>query len=64
MSCEYCKNNESLIHGFKKDKYQYWVDIEVDELVFDGIFEDGAYHERESINYCPMCGSKLGDSDD
>lgn len=59
MSCEYCKDGKPIAE-------------EDDNFVTIGRFDDlmivftteQIHLWNISINYCPMCGSKLGDSDD
>ena len=66
MSCEYCKNgkpfNKISNHENNTNALTLSMKIEDGYLVWD--WSDGHKGKRKKINCCPMCGSKLGDSDD
>lgn len=53
--CEYCQYEYPVIHT--EDIYAY-IDDE-NELCID--HDEGSLTETAQINYCPMCGRKLGD---
>lgn len=55
--CECCDYNSSRCCIFidHLDK-QWYMDIETSE--WDD-YDDGFVHQREYINYCPLCGRKL-----
>lgn len=73
--CEYCKNdgyykaNKSLIS--KKLRNNVYVDIQVNvkdkkliasiENLTMNIEDDNCFLPTKKINFCPMCGRKLGD---
>lgn len=53
--CEYCHTEEPLVSS--EDIFAY---IDSDgELCID--HDEGSLSELALINYCPMCGRKLGD---
>lgn len=60
MSCEYCNEEKDIF----KDACMYIPKgtSKLSLLCMD-CYENG-YMDSITINYCPMCGSKLGDSDD
>lgn len=60
MSCEYCKEETEIFRDANMYIPKGTKRLRV--LCMDG-FERG-YMDSVEINYCPMCGSKLGDSDD
>lgn len=63
--CEYCEGNETypLINVNEKSDpayqpYEAWVFIDDGKIVTENY--PGAI-ARTTINYCPMCGEKLGE---
>ena len=58
MSCEYCKDGTLILNG---DYTQVWISDLSTILVLE---KESDSIEEASINHCPMCSSKLGDSDD
>ena len=65
MSCEYCKNKKLL--GESNDEFE-GIDVGIVEnkLIVSGWYDSivGIEPLYIAINFCPHCGSKLGDSDD
>lgn len=57
MMCRYC-NYESDDNRIFIDPLtnEYYLDIET--MVWDS-YDDGFFHDKEYINYCPWCGRKL-----
>ena len=66
--CEYCILNKPIVdtYCFGKNSESHGIDL----IIFDNILEITAsgdtyepnFEETEiKINYCPMCGRKLGD---
>lgn len=55
--CRYC-NYESYDNRIFIDPLtnEYYLDIET--MVLDS-YDDGFFHDKEYINYCPWCGRKL-----
>ena len=68
MSCKYCEKDTDtdLIHYTEKRgrECELWVYINNGKLILENDFYDAPPTVSTIINYCPMCGSKLGDSDD
>lgn len=65
MACEYCMSEKPLL-----ESPSFHESSGVQSLINDGVlsvtadFESGYVGDFESIaiNYCPMCGEKLGDA--
>ena len=65
MKCEYCKNlysDNKLI----ANRRGFEVDIDPHEKTIDLYYYECGYSAsvEVNINYCPMCGRKLGESND
>ena len=68
MNCEYCGGGSDYKDLFVRETPPYvygsmWVYLHGSDLQIDVNSADTSTAVIE-INYCPMCGSKLGDSDD
>lgn len=53
--CRYCEKNELLLDGMEELIY-----IDNDKLNISNIVNN-TINNSQKINYCPMCGRKLGD---
>ena len=64
MSCEYCieDSEKNLIHYKEKRRNrELWVYLDNGRIVVENEFYDAPPTESAKINFCPICGSKLGD---
>ena len=55
IMCRYCEKNELLLDGMEELIY-----IDNDKLNISNIVNN-TINNSQKINYCPMCGRKLGD---
>lgn len=62
MSCEYCKGEKPIIENSRGIRVN--IDDYYESLFVAWYGDNGWDGESISITYCPMCGSKLGDSYD
>ena len=53
--CRYCEKSELLLDGMEELIY-----IDDDKLNISNIVNN-TINNSQKINYCPMCGRKLGD---
>ena len=60
MSCKYC-NYEERIYDDENEFDYIWIN---DACGCLNVEMDGGRELVFEINYCPICGRKLGDSDD
>lgn len=58
--CKYCEGYEPEV--IVSDPYNVLM-LKADELYFLSQEGDDDYELSGKINYCPMCGRKLGDTD-
>ena len=56
--CKYCEKSELLLDGMEELIY-----IDNNKLNISNIVNN-AINNSQKINYCPMCGRKLGDEND
>ena len=56
--CKYCEKSELLLDGMEELIY-----IDNNKLNISNIVNN-TINNSQKINYCPMCGRKLGDEND
>lgn len=59
MGCEYCRGEKPIMANAGST-----ITIEEDQLWLEYYGHDDGVWEHDTINYCPMCRRKLGDTDD
>lgn len=56
MACQYCEDGALILNG---DYTQVWIS---DLSTLLALEKESDSMEEANINYCPMCGAKLGDA--
>lgn len=55
--CKYCEGREAILYNYPTDSSE--IRIKNEELLFSNFIGNCINYTK--INYCPMCGRKLGD---
>ncbi len=64
MICKYCSKGRNIIDALVEDKARIGAFVWGDRLAMWASTSEGVFKKTAKINYCPMCGEKIGDANE